>query len=240
MRLRGLLVRPSWEFAPGRYLLVSALRTRLGAEEFVELARNRGATVAAVRVVKLGGPYVGLGRRHIRMAFRAPSSVRFRTQIGIRNRHHRLLVALLLSALGACGGVAPDGSPTISDTPVVSGGAGVMCPEATLTVVPADMRVEERTLVPPAGPDAGIRVQYRSGAGPELTVLSGVPGEIPGSRTGDVRIIRGQRAIVFSVQPDTIVVRWLEGPEGSPCSQYAVIASGLTRAEMEQIIDGIR
>jgi len=62
MRLRGLLVRPSWEFAPGRYLLVSALRTRLGAEEFVELARNRGAAVSAVRVVKLGGPYVGLGQ----------------------------------------------------------------------------------------------------------------------------------------------------------------------------------
>jgi len=115
-----------------------------------------------------------------------------------------------------------------------------MCPEATLTVVPADMRVEERTLVPPAGPYAGIRVQYRSGAGRELTVLSGVPGEIPGSRTGDVRIIRGQRAIVFSVQPDTIVARWLEGPEGSPCSQYAVIASGLTRADMDRIIDGIR
>lgn len=61
-RLLGLISQPDWQFAPGQYLLLSVFRTRRGAEEFAELARDRGATVAVVRAVKLGGPYVGLGQ----------------------------------------------------------------------------------------------------------------------------------------------------------------------------------
>ncbi len=61
-RLLGLLSQPQWQFKPGQYLLLSVFRTRHGAEEFAELARDRGATIAVVRAFKLGGPYVGLGQ----------------------------------------------------------------------------------------------------------------------------------------------------------------------------------
>lgn len=61
-RLLALLTQPDRQFQPGKYLLVSAFRTRRGAEEFSELARDRGATAAVVRGLKLAGPYVGLGQ----------------------------------------------------------------------------------------------------------------------------------------------------------------------------------
>lgn len=44
-------------------LLLSAFRTKAGAAAFMDLARSAGATeLVALRVVKLGGPYVGLGQ----------------------------------------------------------------------------------------------------------------------------------------------------------------------------------
>jgi hypothetical protein len=44
-------------------LLLSAFRTKAGAAAFMELARSAGATeLVALRVIKLGGPYVGLGQ----------------------------------------------------------------------------------------------------------------------------------------------------------------------------------
>lgn len=61
-RLLGYLRRPDWQLKPGMQLLLSAFRTKRGAEEFAELARDRGATVVVVRARKLGGPYVGLGQ----------------------------------------------------------------------------------------------------------------------------------------------------------------------------------
>lgn len=47
---------------PSSWLALSAFRTRLGAEQWATWARDHGATVAAIRVVKLGGGYVGLGQ----------------------------------------------------------------------------------------------------------------------------------------------------------------------------------
>lgn len=47
---------------PSSWLVLSAFRTRIGAEQWATWARDHGATVVAIRVVKLGGGYVGLGQ----------------------------------------------------------------------------------------------------------------------------------------------------------------------------------
>jgi hypothetical protein len=61
-RLGRLLSEPDRQFRSGTYLVLTAFRTKKGAEEFVELARNRGFEVAVIRAQKLGGPYIGLGQ----------------------------------------------------------------------------------------------------------------------------------------------------------------------------------
>lgn len=61
-RFRSLLT-DQLQLVPGRYLLLSAFRTKAGAASFVELARTAGSTdVVVLRVVKTGGGYVGLGQ----------------------------------------------------------------------------------------------------------------------------------------------------------------------------------
>lgn len=58
-----LLSAEGYQLAPGQFVLLSAFRTKQGAQAFVESARIAGATEYAVlRVRKLGGPYVGLGQ----------------------------------------------------------------------------------------------------------------------------------------------------------------------------------
>lgn len=61
-RVARLLSAPNYQFEPGTYLALSVFRTKKGAEEFVQLARDRGYETAVVRARKLGGPYVGLGQ----------------------------------------------------------------------------------------------------------------------------------------------------------------------------------
>lgn len=61
-RLARLLRGPGLQLPAGRTLLLTAFRTRTGAEQFVELARGRGYEVSVIRVRKLGGPFVGLGQ----------------------------------------------------------------------------------------------------------------------------------------------------------------------------------
>lgn len=61
-RLSGLLT-PDLQLRPGRQLLLSAFRTKAGAALFAEHARVAGYDeVVVLRVVKTGGPYVGLGQ----------------------------------------------------------------------------------------------------------------------------------------------------------------------------------
>lgn len=75
----------------------------------------------------------------------------------------------------------------------------------------------------------------------ELTLLSGVAGEIPlRGDTGVRRTVRGHDAPIYSPSADTRIARWLEGPEGEPCTQYAVVATGLTAAEFEEIPRSLR
>ncbi len=61
-RLDALLSRSDGQLEKGNFLLVSAFRTLTGAEEFAELARDRGAIVSVVRATKTGDAYVGLGQ----------------------------------------------------------------------------------------------------------------------------------------------------------------------------------
>ena len=61
-RIKNLLASPGDQFRSDTYLALTAFRTKKGAEEFVELARNRGFETSVVRTRKIGGPYVGLGQ----------------------------------------------------------------------------------------------------------------------------------------------------------------------------------
>lgn len=61
-RLSALLPGSDGQLERGNVLLVSAFRTISGAEQFAELARDRGAVVSVIRAVKGGDTYVGLGQ----------------------------------------------------------------------------------------------------------------------------------------------------------------------------------
>lgn len=61
-RLNALLTESNGQLEKGNFLLLSAFRTLTGAEEFAELARDRGAIVAVIRATKSGDTYVGLGQ----------------------------------------------------------------------------------------------------------------------------------------------------------------------------------
>lgn len=106
--------------------------------------------------------------------------------------------------------------------------------------MPSDMNLAERLVLESGIAVRAIRVQYRGDGPRELTVLSGVAGEIPGSDTGTRRTVRGHEASISSASGDTFIARWLEGPEGSPCSQYAVVATGLTEGEFEEVLRSLR
>jgi hypothetical protein len=61
-RLASLLTLSNGQLAKGNFLLVSAFRTLDGAEEFAELARDRGAIVSVIRATKSADTYIGLGQ----------------------------------------------------------------------------------------------------------------------------------------------------------------------------------
>lgn len=61
-RLSPLVDGPPFRLVKGRFFLLSAFRTLDGAEQFAELARDRGAEVTAIRIVKTAGAFVGLGQ----------------------------------------------------------------------------------------------------------------------------------------------------------------------------------
>lgn len=108
------------------------------------------------------------------------------------------------------------------------------------TVVPSDLRLIDRSLVLSGSAPDGVRVQFGGPGGRELTILSGVAGELQGADTGQRMDVRGFQATVVSPGPGTFAVRWLEGARLAPCSQYAVFATGLTQAELDAVIPGIR
>lgn len=62
VRLQSLLVVPGYQLDASTFLALTAFRTKKGAEEFVEVARNRGYSTTVIRTRKVGGPYVGLGQ----------------------------------------------------------------------------------------------------------------------------------------------------------------------------------
>jgi len=113
------------------------------------------------------------------------------------------------------------------------------CPEATVGSLPNGMRLTSRSFAESGAGATAIRAQYVAGAR-ELTLLSGVAGEIPGTDTGVRRTVRGHEAAIREGLGDTRIAVWLEGAEGAPCSQYAVVATGLSEAEFEEILRSVR
>lgn len=103
--------------------------------------------------------------------------------------------------------------------------------------MPGDLRLIDRSIV--AG-GAGVDVAFGGPGSRELSILSGVAGELPGADTGRRMNVRGHEATVKSTGSGTLIVRWLEAAELAPCSQYAVIATGLTQAELDAVISGVR
>ena len=54
---------PAFSIRSGRFLTLTAFRTKLGAAEFIDFARAAGvADLAVLRVHKLGGGFIGLGQ----------------------------------------------------------------------------------------------------------------------------------------------------------------------------------
>ena len=98
----------------------------------------------------------------------------------------------------------------------------------------------ERSFAESGAGATAIRAQYIGAGSRELTLLSGVAGEIGFCDTGDRRTVRGHEASIRSAPGGTFTAWWLEGPEGSPCSQYAVIAAGLTADEFEEKLRSLR
>lgn len=150
-------------------------------------------------------------------------------------------IAVLAIGVG-CGGPQPSGSraPSVSSPNASAAPGQATCPEALATIVPPDLRFFDRAIVPAGNAPGGVRVQFRGLGSRELTILSGVAGELPGTDTGRRGTVRGHEAMVASPGPDTVVVRWREAEELAPCSQYAIVATGLTQPELDAVISGVR
>lgn len=244
-RLLNLLSPPTWQFTPGQYLLLSVFRTRQGAEEFAELARDRGATLTVVLASKLGGPYVGLGQEAHPDGIPVPCSIRSEIRISTSGRRAvRLIATLLLLGAGGCSEPVPSTSVApatrLPTAALAASLDGATCPEIEATALPIDLRVTDRMVVPSGLAPAGVRVQYTTVGGRELTLLSGVAGEIPRGRAVRQITIRGHSADLSFSASDAFVIRWLEAAEGAPCSQYAVVAARLSATEIDAILAGIR
>jgi hypothetical protein len=150
-------------------------------------------------------------------------------------------VAILLFGAG-CNGPQPTDSrqvPSSNATASPNSGAET-CPEAVATVVPGDLRLISRTIVPAGTAPGGVRVQFGGSGSRELTVLSGVAGELPGTDTGRRMTVRGHEAAVVSPGTGTLIIRWREHDVRAPCSQYAVVATELTQPELDAVISGVR
>lgn len=154
-------------------------------------------------------------------------------------------------AIAACGLPPPTaGSPPASRSsasPVADTDATGMavsseqiCPELTASFVPPGLAIRDRVIVDAGGAPFGIRVTLADPGGRELSLLSGVEGEIGGTDSGQRVTIRGHYATVFQGAPDTMIVIWREHPVDQPCGQYGVIATGMTRQELNAVISGIR
>lgn len=171
-------------------------------------------------------------------------------RIGISGRRAVGLIAVVL-VLAACGNrdeasAKPFAEPSAGSSQRASSLASApldaagMCPEIGATSLPADLRPADRAIFA-SGPDpAGVRVLYLGAGGRELTLLSGIAGEIPRGSTVEQLTIRNRPASLSSPSADVLVALWLEAAEGAPCSQYAVVASKLSRSEMEAVLAGIR
>lgn len=84
-----------------------------------------------------------------------------------------------------------------------------------------------------------MRTQFHGNGGRELTLLSGVPGELPRGGAIGQATVRGHNTSLSSPSAGIVVARWLEAPEGNACAQAAITASKLSAAELDAVLVGI-
>jgi len=86
----------------------------------------------------------------------------------------------------------------------------------------------------------GVRKTYSSGDH-ELSFLNGIEGEIGEGANFEARgerQVRGFSARLFEYAEGGFLAIWEEAPEGSECSQYAVM-SGISEQEFFRVLEGI-
>lgn len=108
------------------------------------------------------------------------------------------------------------------------------------------MAESERVIVATDGYRAGQRVTWSSSSGREFTILSGIEGEVGGTKVLASIDVRGQVATVSTRggsanrPSDTYFAVWREAPQDSSCGQYAAIGSGFSEVEFRRIVKSIR
>lgn len=163
----------------------------------------------------------------------------------------RLLVAVFLAG-AACGDArpveTPPSSPSPPSTPVSPSGAPstpssapvtVRCPELSATYLPAGFTLAIERQVGSGPGIVGIGRTYIDDLGREISIESGVPGEVGGRPTGEIIEVRGYRATMTRAG-DTINAVWFEAPVEAACHQYWVTTVGLSIEEFRAVMAGIR
>ncbi len=220
-RLSRLLTTTSGDRLADGVLLLSAFRTKAGAAAFMELARIAGATeLVALRVIKLGGPYVGLGQEAhpdgsgpLLGPLPDPGPYSGLT----RRSAFRLAVAATL-LVAACGPPEPEVLP--SGSPSAEAG---LCSVMEPTFLPEGLSLRSREVV-----GRGVVEIYEDATGERSVALaSGVGGETAGADTGRRIRIRGHEASeLFVRETDTRIVVWLERDPAEPVTSTRSAGSG--------------
>lgn len=98
-----------------------------------------------------------------------------------------------------------------------------------------------RQSVPSADWPAGLLVTWADSAGREISILSGIEGEIGGTEILGSVDVRGHVATVSENDvTSTRIAVWREATEGLPCSKYVLTTTGLTADEFASVIEGVR
>lgn len=128
--------------------------------------------------------------------------------------------------VGSCGG-DPNPSPSVA-------GSAATCLELVPAVLPPDFEPRDRIVSPGPAP-AGLTVVFGDGPAPdgrELTVRSGVGGELPGVATGEILEIRGTSGtITHDPDGEILAVSWTEARADTRCGTYAVVSWKVSREE---------
>lgn|GEM_PF-2613132 len=133
---------------------------------------------------------------------------------------------VLLLFVASCGG-EPNPSPSGAET-------AATCLELVPAALPPDFELRDRIVSPGPAP-AGLTVVFADGPAPdarELTVRSGVGGELPGVATGETVEVRGASGtITHDADGEILAVSWTEARADTRCGTYAVVSWKVSREE---------